>query len=62
MTNLLNSLEGYKTKILAFAGATITLLQVFNVTHFTQDQETAILSFLALGLALAIRDTIVRNQ
>jgi len=34
--NILNYLQGYKTKILAFVGATITLLQVFEVTHFTK--------------------------
>ena len=55
-------LQGYKTKILAFLGATITLLQVFNVTNFTQEQVSAITVFFALGLALAIRDTIVKKQ
>jgi len=54
-------LQGYKTKILAFLGATITLLQVFNVTNFTQEQVSAITVFFALGLALAIRDTIVKK-
>ena len=54
-------LQGYKTKILAFLGATITLLQVFNVTNFNPEQVTAIGAFFALGLALAIRDTITRK-
>jgi len=54
-------LQGYKTKILAFLGATITLLQVFNVTDFNESQVTAISAFFALGLALAIRDTIVKK-
>ena len=61
MKKLQNYLQGYKTKILAFLGATITLLQVFNVTHFNTEQIAAIGAFLALGIALAIRDTIVKN-
>ena len=62
MNKLQNYLQGYKTKILAFLGATITLLQVFNVTHFNTEQVKAIGAFLALGIALAIRDTIVRGK
>ena len=45
MNKLQNYLQGYKTKILAFLGATITLLQVFNVTHFNTEQVAAIGAF-----------------
>ena len=62
MKKITNYLAGYKTKILAFAGATITLLQVFDVTSFTPEQITSIITFLGLGMALTIRDTIVRKK
>ena len=61
MTKLQEYLAGYKTKILAFVTALITLLQVFNVTNFTQEQITAILVLLACGFALALRSTITRK-
>ena len=39
MTKLSEYLAGYKTKILAFAGAVINLFQVFDITNMTQDQN-----------------------
>lgn len=55
-------LEGYKTKILALATATITLLQVFEVTNFNEEQIGAVLTLLGTGMALGIYDKINRDK
>ena len=61
MTKVIKFLEGRKTYILSFATAVINLLQVFNITSLTEDQILGINAVLATGIALAIRDTIIRK-
>lgn len=58
---LQEKLQGYKTKVLALATATITLLQVFNITDLNEEQITAILTLLGTGMALGIYDKLNRG-
>lgn len=62
INNLIKFLEGRKTYILSFVTAVINLLQVFNITSLTEEQILGINAVLATGIALAIRDTIVRKE
>lgn len=54
--------EGYKTLILASAGAIINVLQMFNITQMNPEQIASIMGLLGSLIALTIYDKINRTK
>ena len=58
MTNIINSLKGYKTYFVGVIGAVIALLQTFSIISLNTNQLIAVAFLIAALFGITFRDAL----